>query len=769
MSKLICFFFLIILNFDGYAQIALESPVEHGVYQRNVHHEAQIAISGTNLSKQKIDKIEYKAVDFQANEVQSNNWIKVDSLETETDSTFYGKIKLKQGWYKFTVRYWSDDKIIKTDSLNRVGVGEVFIIVGQSNASGDRTFGILEPQDERVIALSNYYQEFDKPNNISPVFTKMEQYGYIGPSGRTAWFWGNLGDRLVAKLGVPVLFFNAAFGGAILNQWAKSQEIAESNPNHYPAPFGTILNTVLRFGNEFGLRSILWMQGESDNLGATGTSQYFNELKNLIAALRKMSKKPKLTWTISRTSYARGKVSPSIILAQNYIINSTENIWPGPESDLIIGSENRSDDLHFSGQGMPLIAEAWSQSLNNDFFENSSITTPEPLSSKYRNPKFTAAYNDKCFSTNIALMPNIGTTTVLWNTETIPEPSSTKKVIDKGEYWYSVDQPNFRSINSEPKYVELNIQPEAPKIIYIPKPLLCDGDSVMLTSNLTENIIWNNREITPKFEAKTSGEYSLKQILANGCFSKEAKASFTFIKPKEKLMLNQPNNIFNICEGDSILVSAINTVENLNWSEDRNKKNLYINQNKNYWVNYTADNGCPTDTTFFSLKIKDRPKIPQITNENNVKLLANSDGQNFFWFKENSLIKGNENNITTYLTGTYKVYAENIYPLFENKTLVCKSDFSPEYSLIILDNEKEKAELKLWPNPVINKTININSSQVSEKAELVIYSLNGEIIFRKKLFIIEPKITLPDYIHKGIYLVKIQSVNFEKVVKMAID
>ena len=104
----------------------------------------------------------------------------------------------------------------------------------------------------------------------------MEQYGYIGPSGRTAWFWGNLGDKLVERLGVPVLFFNAAFGGAILNQWAKSQEIAESNPNLYPAPFGTILNTLLRFGNEFGLRSILWMQGESDNLGATGTSQYFN-------------------------------------------------------------------------------------------------------------------------------------------------------------------------------------------------------------------------------------------------------------------------------------------------------------------------------------------------------------------------------------------------------------------------------------------------------------------------------------------------------------
>ena len=104
MNKLICFLFLVILNYEGYSQITLESPVEHGVYQRDVHHEAQIAIYGTNLSSKKIDKIEYNAVDFQANGAQNNNWINVDSLETETDSTFNGKIRLNQGWYKFAVR-----------------------------------------------------------------------------------------------------------------------------------------------------------------------------------------------------------------------------------------------------------------------------------------------------------------------------------------------------------------------------------------------------------------------------------------------------------------------------------------------------------------------------------------------------------------------------------------------------------------------------------------------------------------------------------------
>jgi Carbohydrate esterase, sialic acid-specific acetylesterase len=752
------FYLLLCIAFSfntSFCIITLDSPVNNGVYQRDENGFTKIAVSG-NLDKNKIDKIEYLLTDYQLSEEGNPNWIEIKNIKI--DSTYFGEIETFQGWYKFRIRFWLAGKVIEEKTLERVGVGEVFVIVGQSNAAGDPNTGLTDASDERVVTLNNYYLEFSQPMDIAPTFSKITRDGYIGPSGRTAWLWGKLGDRLVNRLQIPVMFLNASFNGSSISNWFKTQKDVENNKKEYSAPCGTIYNTIVRFGNEFGIRSVLWFQGEADNFNGMNSSQYFEELKSFIQSIRKNTLKPNLGFVIARTSYGLGKYSPSIIQAQNWIIGSLPNVFAGPESDLIIGRENRSDDLHYSGQGLYKIAEAWDQSLTNDFFRYCKITAPIPETVKYRNPKFSFKYNKPCYSTNVKFDINADTTsTVKWNHEKNSEPGLSKTVTNNGEYWYRFENERFKSINSKSLYIEFAIQPEAPIIDYINKDIYCLGDSVVLFSNEKNDLIWNNSIANELLVVKNSGKYTLKRDLKNDCFSKESFVDFTFIKPLENITINSNTNLYSICENDSVLIKTNGGQNNLVWSNNSTKNEIYLKNKGTYWVDYKQNNGCPTQKTIFNIDVKNNPIKPEIIRENGVTLSANGDGNNYFWYKNDKLLANNTNTLNIYEQGTYKVYSEKSYKISNTENLVCKSEFSENYQLIILANEIEAYDPKISPNPIKNHAFKLNGSFNEKNYTIILIDATGKNIYEKKQNTDDKLISLPEFIPAGNYTLQLKS------------
>ena len=145
-----------------------------------------------------------------------------------------------------------DQKAIKA-AVEPFGVGEVFLIAGQSYAGGynDENLKVAEP-GRRVAAFNwrdDQWQVCDDP------------VPHVGPKGT---IWPALGDLLVPLLQTPVGFVNAAVGGTSTRQWAVD---------------GPLFKDMVTAGKKTGkFRAVLWQQGESDVIEKTPTDVYVERM-----------------------------------------------------------------------------------------------------------------------------------------------------------------------------------------------------------------------------------------------------------------------------------------------------------------------------------------------------------------------------------------------------------------------------------------------------------------------------------------------------------
>ena len=199
---------LCIFSSKAFSQITISHPVERMIFQRNNSNQAQINIAGTYYSA--IDRIDARVVAQQGGTTTA--WTTIQT--NPNNGYFYGTLTTTGGWYSLEVRAYNNNLLIDTKTLQKVGVGEVFAIAGQSNAQGGA--GVSTPAtDDRVNSI-NYSDNLTDYNRLPIGFSKMVgDSGKIGPFHYVPWAWGRLGDLLASRLGVPILFYGAGHGGKI--------------------------------------------------------------------------------------------------------------------------------------------------------------------------------------------------------------------------------------------------------------------------------------------------------------------------------------------------------------------------------------------------------------------------------------------------------------------------------------------------------------------------------------------------------------------------
>jgi len=145
--------FVCLVSPELYSQIKITSPVYQAVYQRDIQGQREISVSGTFSVP--VDKIEVRAVPVTGTQQNEIPW---EDLQTKPQGgVFLGTIALRGGWYSLEVRGITDGNVVGRDVLTRVGVGEVFIIAGQSNAQGLKGKSSSPgASDDRVLYIDNY-------------------------------------------------------------------------------------------------------------------------------------------------------------------------------------------------------------------------------------------------------------------------------------------------------------------------------------------------------------------------------------------------------------------------------------------------------------------------------------------------------------------------------------------------------------------------------------------------------------------------------------
>lgn len=351
------------------AALSITSPGNRLVFQRDQAGRAVIPIAGACARADAI--IEARLVDVATS--KAGEWAELGKVKE--DLSYQGQLPAAQGWYSLEVRARGDATVA---SVQRVGVGEVFVVVGHSVAHGG-SINLPGAQDDRVNTIALPAGEVDAQRRYK--FSGDAQFlppvvgAHFGndvqpaPAGNGTYFWAAFAEHVAREQGVPVLLLNAAFGGTSLEHWAKSAR-GEQFPHPFVKasvrmPYVRLEHALKRYCAVTGLRAILADQGQND-WPEKDEDKVVANYQAWIAKAREDAGFPNLTVVVNRQSPPDG--GGQVRRVQERMIREYPHCLAGPDYDTL-AKEDTTDRIHLSEAGARKAARMWADALNAEFFK----------------------------------------------------------------------------------------------------------------------------------------------------------------------------------------------------------------------------------------------------------------------------------------------------------------------------------------------------------------------------------------------------------------
>jgi hypothetical protein len=349
-------------------RVNLTGPSDYQVVQRASRAEGVVVIAGDSVPVAKNgplpDTLEARFTGKGMAGDLPGNW---QPLPCDVRvAAFRGEIKVSAGgWYRLEVRASRQGAVIATATVEHVGVGEVFVIAGQSNSAN---YG-----EERQKSETGLVTAFDG------VAWRPAADPEPGAGGTKGSFMALFGDAMVARFNVPVGIVAMGIGSTSVREWLPpgtrlsslpplTRNVVTVGPGQWEAMGRIFTNFAgrMKLLGPRGFRAVLWHQGESDAKQAEADRTlagdiYRQDLEELIGESRKQVGWD-MPWFIAQVSYHNpgDTSSPDIRDAQKAVWESGLALQ-GPDTDTLTGDmrEKQGKGIHLSGKGLHEHARLW--------------------------------------------------------------------------------------------------------------------------------------------------------------------------------------------------------------------------------------------------------------------------------------------------------------------------------------------------------------------------------------------------------------------------
>lgn len=367
------------------------TPFSRQIIQRSNSNAAVVSFTGVYATSP--SKIQVRLVPIRDGQGTATTWQYVSF----SGGRFSGKITARGGWYRLEAQaLTSYDVAQETAVVDRVGVGEVFVIAGHSVAQGGDTY-INGAADDRVntIPLDTPVDQTQhvKTGKLDDMPTiRFVQFGTgvrPAPFGPNCYFWSRFGELLAQRINVPVLIYQTAFGGTNLEQWANSSQgipfpLFSVNPN-IGLPYVNLKHTLQKYAVLTGLRAILIDHGQND-YRELNEEVLLTRYLTFVNQARADAMQPNLPAVINRQTpfltvdaKYQGDAPMTHVRRVQERMAKTPNCFAGPDYDLGLTVSDRYDYIHLNESGQAKAAKLWADALTDSFFKQSVPYLLEPV------------------------------------------------------------------------------------------------------------------------------------------------------------------------------------------------------------------------------------------------------------------------------------------------------------------------------------------------------------------------------------------------------
>lgn len=242
--------------------LAVSSPVAFQVFQRNGSDEADIEIAGT---------VTEAAANVQAR-WNGGAWA---TIATGVLGAFTASLD-GQAAGSGTLEVRIANRPSTALTVASVGVGDVFVIAGQSNASGR---GETNQAYTGLPKCSLFGNDYLWRELADPTDSDLNQVDAVSDDGASpdGSYWPHIATHFIASQGVPCAFIPCSKGGSSISSWVPGVD-----HQNRATLYGSMVYRALQAG---GCKAVLWHQGESNQASGTARATYAGHMRTLANAI----------------------------------------------------------------------------------------------------------------------------------------------------------------------------------------------------------------------------------------------------------------------------------------------------------------------------------------------------------------------------------------------------------------------------------------------------------------------------------------------------